>query len=148
MANRHRIRPQVESMEGRALLSAGAAVHGTLRGNYQISFVNGDATLSLSGSGRVSSLGVVSASGTLDPTGPHFSGPYPGLVTLVSPKGAATIELFGPVGKLAVGFTGSSPFAAGQYRLRTYTLTSPGKPATLGSAALKFDLSGHFTLVV
>jgi hypothetical protein len=147
MANRHRCRPGVESMEGRTLLSAGA-VHGTLRGNYQISFVNGDATLSLSGSGRVSSLGIVSASGTLDPTGPHFSGPYPGQVTLASPKGTATVELFGPVGKLAVGFSGSSPFAAGQYRLRTYTLTAPGKPAALGAAALKFDLAGHFTLVV
>src|SRR5437660_218761 len=116
MADRHRCRPRVESMEGRALLS-GSAVHGTLRGTYQISFVNGDATLSLSGSGRVSSLGIVSASGTLDATGPHFSGPYPGHVTLASAKGAASIDLFRPAGKLAVGFSGSSSFAAGQYRL-------------------------------
>ncbi len=127
---------------------SGATVHGTLRGTYQIAFVNGDATLSLSGSGLVGSLGIVSASGTLDPTGPHYNGPYPGEVTLTSPKGTATIELFRPVGKLAVRFTGSSPFAAGQYRLLTYTATTAGKPAKLGTAALKFDLSGHFTLAV
>jgi hypothetical protein len=147
MANRHRCRPHVESMEGRALLST-SAVHGTLRGTYQISFVNGDATLSLSGSGRVSSLGLVSASGTLDPTGPHFAGPYPGQVTLASPKGTATIDLFAPAGKLAVGFSGSSSIAAGQYRLLSYTVTGAGKAAKLGSAALRFDLTGHFALVV
>jgi hypothetical protein len=115
---RHGIRPRVETLEGKALLSAAGpgpqnapiilvpppvkphhiALNGEFGGTWTIQMANPDAgqVQVLTGSGTVTPLGKVSAAGTLHATGFIASGRAGGMVTLSNAHGSVTIELTGP----------------------------------------------------
>jgi hypothetical protein len=152
MSNSHRARPQLEPMEGRALMSAGTsgALSGVVRGTYQLAVTGNNELISFTGSGAVRPLGAVSATGTLGPVGSqNANGSFPGQFKLSGTKGADTVDLFRLVGSLRLTFVGSTPSVAGAYRVLTLTetggSTAPGK---VGHGLLTVTRSGHFTLAI
>jgi hypothetical protein len=107
MESRNR-RPQLESLEGRLALSAGGmsavakphhvALNGEVGGSFSFTPTNPDVghSQTLTGSGMVSPLGQVSASGTLTSLGFIAKGRATGSFTLSNANGSVTIALTGP----------------------------------------------------
>jgi len=122
MRNSRRTRPQLETLESMALLSALAPVlthpggptltaatapvtptpvslNGTLKGNYHVAGkVNPDTGLDyvFSGNGSIAALGHVHVTGNVHTLGNIATGHADGLLVLSTPKGSLTLHLTGP----------------------------------------------------
>lgn len=150
-------RPEIESLEGRAMLSEMAhgaalpaayvsasrvstlALSGTVRGLSPDPL--GHQVLTLSGIGQVRPLGRVTLSGSVDPTGTIFSGRPPGVIQLTNGRRSVTLDLYGPTPIL--------PTAPGipmtSFRFH-FIISGAGRTTGAGTAVLTYDEAGNFSL--
>lgn len=174
MADRRRkLRPVVEPIESRALLSAGLAgatvgralvshspsvslhLHGTLRGQFQTNVLIPDAgtTYVIEGAGHVGGFGHASVSGEMHSLGFVIHGHAQGDITLKRAGGTITLHLtslvqqagFQPLpGVFSFGITGGTGKYKGAHGTGSATLTLTAGPISLNPPTEQ----GHFTLVL
>jgi hypothetical protein len=118
MKNRSHHRPQVESLESKALLSGSSAavsgalaavvtsaapakaIHltGTVKGSYHLQVKNPDTgkNFTFVGSGKVAPLGQATLTGSIQSPGNIANGHSTGLLVLSTPRGSLTLDPTGP----------------------------------------------------
>jgi hypothetical protein len=154
MRKARKIRPSVDGLEPKTLLSAGVAgpqgvisidghpsnrhhpgLSGQISGTYQSTISNPDVGQgqTLSGTGQVTSLGHVSATATLHQTGFIRTGEASGTLTLQGAHGSATLNLVGPQQ------SGFSQLPA------TFQFTVASSAGTLQSLATRGTITLHET---